>query len=81
LWPGVSINVLIAVQTPRKVFRRIFAVVKMTGCFLRIWCWEENARLQNEEVTGVWGKLRNEKLFDLYSFVTVIRMIKCRRII
>jgi hypothetical protein len=32
------------------------------------------------EVTGVWRKLHNEELRDLYSSPSIIRMIKSRRI-
>jgi acyl-coenzyme A synthetase/AMP-(fatty) acid ligase len=31
------------------------------------------------EVTGVWRKLHNEELHNLYSSPTIIRMIKSRR--
>jgi hypothetical protein len=34
-----------------------------------------------DEVTGGWRKLYNEKLHDLYSSLSIIRMIKSRRII
>jgi hypothetical protein len=30
-------------------------------------------------VTGGWGKLRNEELHNLYSYPSIIRMIKSRR--
>jgi hypothetical protein len=33
---------------------------------------------KRNEVTGGWGKLRNEKLRELYSSPNVIRMIKSR---
>jgi hypothetical protein len=32
-----------------------------------------------DEVTGGWRKLHNEKLHDLYSSLSIIRMIKPRR--
>jgi hypothetical protein len=31
------------------------------------------------EVTGGWRKLHNEELHNLYSFPSIIRMIKSRR--
>jgi hypothetical protein len=33
---------------------------------------------KREEVTGVWRKLHNENLHDLYSSPTVVRVIKSR---
>jgi hypothetical protein len=33
------------------------------------------------EVTGVWNKLHNEKLHNLYSTPSLIRMIELRRLI
>jgi hypothetical protein len=32
-----------------------------------------------DEVTGEWRKLHNEELHDLYSSLTIVRMIKLRR--
>jgi hypothetical protein len=40
---------------------------------LRIFGWKK------DEVTGVWRKLHNKKLRDLYSLPSIIRMIKLRR--
>jgi hypothetical protein len=34
---------------------------------------------KREEVTGGWRKLHNEELRDLYSSLSIIRMIKSRR--
>jgi hypothetical protein len=34
---------------------------------------------KRDEVTGCWGKLRNEKLHNLYSLPSIIRMIKSGR--
>jgi hypothetical protein len=34
---------------------------------------------KRDEVTGEWRKLHNEKLRDLYSAPSIIRMIKSRR--
>jgi hypothetical protein len=34
---------------------------------------------KRDEVTGGWGKLRNEELHNLYSSPSIIRMIKSRR--
>jgi hypothetical protein len=35
--------------------------------------------LKRDEVTGGWGKLHNEELHNLYSLLSVIRIIKTRR--
>jgi hypothetical protein len=35
-------------------------------------------RPKRDEVTGEWRKLHNEKLCDLYSFPSIIRIIKSR---
>ena len=34
---------------------------------------------RRDEVTGEWGKLRNEELNDLYSSPNIVRVIKLRR--
>jgi hypothetical protein len=34
---------------------------------------------KRDEVTGVWRKLHNEKLRDLYSLPSIIRIIMSRR--
>jgi hypothetical protein len=34
---------------------------------------------KRDEVTGVWRKLHNEELHNLYSSPSIIRMIKSRR--
>jgi hypothetical protein len=34
---------------------------------------------KRDEVTGVWRKLHNEKLHNLYSSLSIIRIIKSRR--
>jgi hypothetical protein len=34
---------------------------------------------KRDEVTGMWRKLRNEELRDLYSSPSIIRIIKSRR--
>jgi hypothetical protein len=31
-----------------------------------------------DEITGVWRKLHNEELHDLYSSPTIVRVIKSR---
>jgi hypothetical protein len=36
---------------------------------------------KRDEVTGEWRKLHNEELRDLYSSLSIIRMIKSRRMI
>jgi hypothetical protein len=35
--------------------------------------------LKRDEVTGGWRKLHNEELHNLYSSLSIIRMIKSRR--
>jgi hypothetical protein len=35
---------------------------------------------KRDEVTGVWRKLHNEELNDLYSSPNILRMIESRRI-
>jgi hypothetical protein len=35
---------------------------------------------KRDEVTGVWRKLHNEELHNLYSSQNIIRMIKSRRV-
>jgi hypothetical protein len=35
--------------------------------------------LKRDEVTGVWRKLHNEVLHNLYSTSSIVRMIKSRR--
>jgi hypothetical protein len=35
--------------------------------------------LKRDEVTGEWRKLHNEELLDLYSSLSIIRIIKSRR--
>jgi hypothetical protein len=34
---------------------------------------------KRDEVTGEWRKLHNDKLHDLYSSLSIIRIIKARR--
>jgi hypothetical protein len=40
---------------------------------------EENIWPKKDEVTGVWRKLHNEELHDMYSSPTVVWMMKSRR--
>jgi hypothetical protein len=35
---------------------------------------------KRDEMTGEWRKLHNEELHDLYSSLSIIRMVKVRRI-
>ena len=35
--------------------------------------------LKRDEVTGVWRKLHNEELSDLYSLPNIVRVVKSRR--
>jgi hypothetical protein len=35
---------------------------------------------KRDEVTGGWRKLHNEELHSLYSYPSIIRMIKARRL-
>jgi hypothetical protein len=37
-------------------------------------------RPKRDEITGGWRKLHNEKLHNLYSSSSIIRMIKSRRV-
>jgi hypothetical protein len=39
-----------------------------------------NSLCPSKEVMGRWSKLYNEELFDLYSLVNIIRVIKSRRL-
>jgi hypothetical protein len=41
---------------------------------LRYIFWEKR-----NEVTGEWGRLHNEELYDLYSSAYIIRVIESRR--
>jgi hypothetical protein len=34
---------------------------------------------KREELTGEWRKLHNEELHDLYSSLTIVRVMKSRR--
>jgi hypothetical protein len=34
---------------------------------------------KRDEVTGEWRKLHNEELNDLYSFPSIVRVVKSRR--
>ena len=34
---------------------------------------------KRDDVTGEWGKLRNEELNDLYSLPNIVRVVKSRR--
>jgi hypothetical protein len=34
---------------------------------------------KRDEVTGAWGRLHNEELYDLYTSSNIIRMINSRR--
>jgi hypothetical protein len=36
---------------------------------------------KRDEVTGEWRKLQNEKLNDLYSLPSIVRVVKSRRMI
>jgi hypothetical protein len=36
---------------------------------------------KRDEVTGEWKKLHNEELNDMYSSLTIVRVIKLRRMI
>jgi hypothetical protein len=40
---------------------------------------EQGVWIERDAVMGVWRKLQNEELRDLYSLVSIIRMIKSRR--
>jgi hypothetical protein len=76
-----------------KIYRTIILHVVLYGC--EIWSqtfreesWQrvsENRRLgrifgpKRDEVAGVWSKLRNEVLHNLYSSSTFVRVIKKRR--
>jgi hypothetical protein len=36
--------------------------------------------LKRDEVMGGWGKLHNEEFHNLYAFLSIIRMIKSRKV-
>jgi hypothetical protein len=78
---------------PLRIYKTIILPVVLYGCetwsltlreehSLRVF---ENRVLRRifgpkrDEVRGCWGKLHNEKLHDLYSSPSIIRMIKSRR--
>jgi hypothetical protein len=76
-----------------KIYKTAILPIVLNGC--ELWCLTlreehrlkvfENRMLRRifgpkkDEVTGDWGKLRNEKLRNLFSSPSVIRVIKSRR--
>ena len=50
-----------------------------TGTLLIVEILNKDVSSQNDEVTGEWKKIHNEKLNDLYSSPSIVRVIKSRR--
>jgi hypothetical protein len=77
-----------------KVYRSIILPVVLYGCETWSLTLREESRLgvfenrvlrrifgpKRDEVTGEWRKLHNEELHDLYCSLTILRVIKSRRI-
>jgi hypothetical protein len=77
-----------------KIYTNIILPVVLCGCETWSLTLREERRLtvfenrvlrrifgpKRDEVTGVWRKLHNEELHDLYSSFTIVRVIKSRRI-
>jgi hypothetical protein len=84
---------LLSKNTKIKIYRTIILPVVLYGCETWSLTLREEHRLKvfenrvlrrifgpkRDEVTGVWRRLHNEKLNDLYSSPSIIRVIKSRR--
>jgi hypothetical protein len=84
---------LISKNLKIKIYRTIILPVVVYGCETWSLTLREERRLRvienrvlrrifgskRDEVTGVWRKLHNGKLNDLYSSPTIVQVIKSRR--
>jgi hypothetical protein len=80
-------------KTKIRTYKTIILPVVLYGCETWFLTLREAHRLRvfenrmlrrifgskREEVTGGWRKLHNEELYNLYSSLSIIRMIKSRR--
>jgi len=76
-----------------KIYRTIILPVVLYGCETWSLILREERKLRvyenmvlrrifgprRDEVTGEWGRLHNEELYDLYSSPNILRVIKSRR--
>jgi hypothetical protein len=76
-----------------QIYRTIILPVGLYGCETWSLTLREERRLRGfenrvlrrvfgpkrDEVTGEWGKLRNEELNHLYSLLNIVRVVKSRR--
>jgi hypothetical protein len=77
-----------------RIYKTIILPVTLYGCEYCSFTLREEHRLSvfenrvlrrifgptTEEVKGGWRKLSNEELYNLFTFLTEIKMIKSRRI-
>jgi hypothetical protein len=79
---------LLSKNTKIKIYRSIILPVALYGCETWSPTLRKERRLRvfrrifgpkRDEVTGVWRKLHNEELHDLYSSPTIVWVIKSRR--